>query len=110
CGAYHLAHFVEMRRIGLHDLRRKPARESGLDRGIHALLLRDDDALLPLLAARRRRLARRVAHDDPVEPVWMFLRQAERGGAAHGRPPKCAFLIASASISASASAISSSNV
>src|SRR5499427_9308423 len=50
-GADHLAHLVEVWRIGLHDLRRKPARESGLDQRLDALLLRDDDALLPLLAA-----------------------------------------------------------
>src|SRR6516225_2368863 len=95
-GADHLAHLVEVRRIGLDGLRRKPARESRLDQRLHALLLRDHDALFPLLAAGRRRLARRVADDSAVAPPM-------------DRPPKCAFLIASASISASASAISSSN-
>jgi hypothetical protein len=49
------------------------------------LLLRNHDALLPLLRARGRRLARRIADDDPVEPVGMLLRQAERGRAAHGQ-------------------------
>src|SRR5262249_61812838 len=76
-GADHLAHLVEVRRIGLDGLRRKPARESRLDQRLHALPLRDYDALLPLLAAGRRRLARRGADDNAVEPVPMFMPPAQ---------------------------------
>ncbi len=85
-GADHLAYLVDVRRIGFHHFGRKPARDRGLDQRLHALLLRDDDALVPLLAARRGRLARRIADDDLLQPLRVLQRQAERGGATHGEP------------------------
>jgi len=85
-GADHLAHLVDVRRIGFHHFGRKPARDRGLDQRLHALLLRDDDALVPLLAARQGRLARRIADDDLLQPLRVLQRQAERGGATHGEP------------------------
>ena len=81
--ADHGAHLVDVRRIFRHDFRREPACDGRFDQSLDALLLRHRDALFPLLARLRRRLARRVADDDAVEAIGMALGKPERGGAAH---------------------------
>src|SRR6516225_11583081 len=55
--SYHFPDKVEIWRIGLDHLRWEPAGDGRLDQCFYSLLLSDSDTLLPLLGARRRRLA-----------------------------------------------------
>ena len=91
-GADHGADFVDVRRILRQDFRRHPARNGWLDQRLDALFLRHRDALFPLLARLRRRLARRIADDNAVETVGMTLGKSERGGAAHRQAGKMRLL------------------
>src|ERR1051326_3683773 len=69
--------------VSAQGSRRKPRPAGGLDQSVDALLLRHRDALFPLLARLWRRLARRVADNDAIEPIRGAFGAPQRGGAAH---------------------------